>query len=210
MDFNHQQNLSIVQSTDENFSFHFNMLNGQDRQALKGHLKIVKKIDVPTQSFVDLEPSLLECTLKISNKQFKRVEILKGSVRDFTQTPYELEFNYGIGSKERSIFEERIKKINESPLKIKCQAYLGAGIKKTNTFTVTNQQMNEMGIVDKLFGDATEIYITRDQMSNLAKELSSNINIVEDYQMPETEFNKDFVESLINMTIVDQFKFVPF
>ena len=96
---NHQQNLSIVQSTDENFSFHFNMLNGQDRQALKGDVKIVKKIDVPTQSFVDLEPSLLECALKISNKQFKRVEILKGSVRDFTQTPYELEFDYGIGSK---------------------------------------------------------------------------------------------------------------
>ena len=28
--------------------------------------------------------------------------------------------------------------------------------------------------------------------------------------MPETEFNTDFVESLINMIIVDQFKFVPF
>ena len=200
---------SLFHLTDEYFSFYFNMLTQRDRQELKDYVKQVKRIDVSTKAFVDLEPTSLECTFKLFNNFTQKSEVLKGTVLDFQSTPYELEFDYAIGTRERTLFEERIKRIIKHPLKIKCQASLGAQVKKTNTFKITVEQSNKMGLVDKLFGDANETLVTREQLSQLAQEFSSTVRVFEDYQMSDDQFSKAFVESLIDKAS-DGFSFMPF
>jgi hypothetical protein len=70
---------------------------------LKDYVKLAKSIDVSTQAFVDLEPTSLECTLKLFNNFTQKSDVLKGTVLDFQGTSYELEFDYAIGTRERTL-----------------------------------------------------------------------------------------------------------
>jgi hypothetical protein len=74
------------------------------------------------------------------------------------QSPYELEFKYQTGSKERILFEREIKS-DQINLKFKCNITSGAQIKKSNTFTITVQESNNIRLSDKLFGPAKQFSV---------------------------------------------------
>ena len=85
---------------------------------------------------------------------------------------------------------------------------------KTNTLTISAQQQQLLGLREKLFGQASsngpgDVYVTRDQMTDLASEMYSTLNIVEDYQIPEIQFSEAFVDGMINQIASSQFQQVP-
>jgi len=70
--------------------------------------------------------------------------------------------------------------------------------KLTNTLTITSEQMDQYGIEDKLFGNASRegkhcTYVSRHQMSLLSRDMYSTLNIYEEYEMPEWEFHESFI-----------------
>ncbi len=163
-----------------------------------------------TSAFVDLEPKSLLCHLKIRNTETKKNLYLKGCVIDFLSSPYELIFDYPIDSDESVLLKDKIKNIKRSHLNLNCTAYAGSSVKKTNTFKISLQENNQMGLEDKLFGDARETYVTRDQLTKLSQEIQSNINVAEDYQISNDQFSQIFVEDIIKLVSNDGLKSVPF
>jgi hypothetical protein len=101
-------------------------------------------------------------------------------------------FKYQIGSKEHLLFEQKIK---QDPIKLnfRCSITARAQIKKTNTFTISLKDINDFRLSDKLFGPANESFVTREQLNELSGELYSYFNVVEDYQMPQDQFNSTLV-----------------
>jgi len=195
---------------DESFSLYFTMLTSSYREKLKNQVLISKKINVTTSTFVDLEPNSLVCYLKIRNTEKKKNFNLKGSVNDFLSSPYELIFDYPIDSDETILLKEKIKNMNRSHLNLNCTSNAGSSVKKTNIFRISLQESNKMGLEDKLFGDARETYVTRDQLTKLSQEVQSNINVAEDYQISNDQFSQIFVEDLIKLVANDGLKSVPF
>jgi hypothetical protein len=131
--------------------------------------------------------------------------ILIGKVNDTNQSPYELEFKYPKGSKERSLFEDEIKS-NPIDLKFQCKITAGAQVQKSNTFTITLQESNNIKLSEKLFGPANEAYVARDQLTELSSEIYSHFSVVEDYEIQQDQFSSAFVENLITLTGEATFK----
>lgn len=53
-------------------------------------------------------------------------------------------------------------------------------------------------------------YVTRNQMTLLSKEMYTQLNIVEDYQIPDSEFSEAFITALVADAMTDAFGHVPF
>lgn len=66
-------------------------------------------------------------------------------------------------------------------------------------------QLSNLGIVDDIFGPATERYVSRTQMSALSSEIFSKLNIIEDYQISNSEFSQAFVQDFIAQTASQAF-----
>ena len=102
-----------------------------------------------------------------------------------------------------------------SDLNFKCFMASTGKLMKTNTLTITAQQQQMLDIEEKIFGGSTtntskeQVYVTRDQMTELSSEMYTTLNIVEDYQMSEGQFSDAFVEGMINQIATEQFKQVP-
>ena len=69
---------------------------------------------------------------------------------------------------------------------IDCKLTNGSQIKRTKTFTLTVQEINDLNLVDKLFGNANEKYLTREQLKKLALKINKNFQIVQDLHIPHT------------------------
>lgn len=60
--------------------------------------------------------------------------------------------------------------------------------------------MIQLGLTDKIFGPANEVYVTRNQISDLTTEIYQKLNIIEDYQMAQSEFSDNFLDYFISQT----------
>ena len=82
-------------------------------------------------------------------------------------------------------------------MKFQCKITAGDQIQKSNTFTITLQESNNIKLSEKLFGPANEAYVARDQLTELSSEVYSHFNVVEDYEMQQDQFSSAFVENLL-------------
>jgi hypothetical protein len=84
----------------------------------------------------------------------------------------------------------------------------------SNSLTISSAKLQELGLENKLYGPTgstgkESVYVTRDQMASLAAEMYSTLNIVEDYEMPETQFTDAFVDELVRQMSTQSFAMVP-
>jgi hypothetical protein len=191
------------------FSFHFEMLTNRDKEVLADEVKEAKGFAVRPAQFSDIDANTIECSIELYDLKEQKIVILKGKVFNLKQSPYKVEFKYPSGTKERLLFQEEIK---EEPINVefKCTITSGAQIQKSNTFSITVQESNNIRLSDKLFGPANESYVTRDQLTELSNEVNSYFNVVENYQIPQDQFSSAFVENLISLTGQTTFKPVSF
>jgi len=74
---------------------------------------------------------------------------------------------------------------------------------------ISSSEYQQMGIREKLLGSASSKYVNREQLNHLAGQLYSSLNVVEEYEMPEYQFQKNFVEDFIRQATAEHFKQVP-
>ena len=117
---------------------------------------------------VNLILSRFDCFLKL--KDGNRQRLMKGEVKDFFEFPLKLIFDAPIGSIHREIFE----KLDENKaldLNLECEIEAGGVEKKQNILRVDFNQVKSLNISEKLFGPASERFVTRQHLSNLAVEM---------------------------------------
>ena len=204
--YSHKNSTSLFHFYKGYFSVYFEMLSKKDKLILQKEVKRVKGLDVSIDSFINIKPNDINCLVNIFNMATEKYVILKGKVYDFKTSPYQIKFHYSRGHPDRVALENMVKLLDEEELHIECKLTSGSQIKKTNTFTLTLQEINNLNLVDKLFGDSSEKYLTRDQLTELSNEINNNFQVVEDYQMSQNQFSTTFVESLISLSGESAFK----
>lgn len=192
----------MVVISNEKISIFFTMLTLRDKEELKNEVKRVKGINVDTKNFVDIPAKSVDCAINIYDND--NLVILKGNVIDFVNLPYEIQFKYFPNAPERKAFEKRIK--SKDSLDFECEVTSGTKIKRTNTFTLTLDEINNMQLIDQLFGPASEIYVSRQQLTNLANDIYLSMNVIEDYQIAGDQFSSNFVDELIRITSTGAFQ----
>jgi microcystin-dependent protein len=164
----------------------------------------IDKID--ESQVVNLILSRFDCSIKLKDENFQR--LMKGEVKNFYEYPLKLVFDAPIGSFHREIFE----KLDENEaldLDLECEIEAGGIEKKQNILRVDFNQVNSLNIAEKLFGNASQVFVTRDQLSNLAIEMYSNLNIAEEYGLPIYQFNEEFIEGLTKQAATEHFSQIP-
>jgi len=191
------------------FSLYFEMLNNRDREVLADEVKRAKGFAVDPAQFYDIDSNTIECIIELYDTKEQKIVVLKGKVFNLNKAPYKVDFKYPVGTKERFLFEETINQ-NSYDFEFQCSITSGAQVQKSNTFTITVQESNNIRLSEKLFGPANESYVTRDQLTELSNEVNSYFNVVENYQMSQDQFSSSFVENLISIAGQTTFKPVSF
>lgn len=137
----------LVKFTDEYFSLYFDMLTEEQRKMLKEEVKRVKGIDVSTRSFVNLKPNTIECLSRLYDRKTQKRFILKGKVVDFISSPFQIKFPYEFNAPETMAAKEKI--AQNSNIEIECKVTAGSQIKKTNSFSLSVQEINDLKVLIK-------------------------------------------------------------
>lgn len=71
-------------------------------------------------------------------------------------------------------------------------------LKKENSFVLRASELQKMGFEDKLLGPKMPAsYVTRNQLTQLSSEVFANLNVHEEYEVPEYKFNTAFVDVIL-------------
>ncbi len=96
---------------------------------------------------------------------------------------------------------DRIKEDGENlDLALECVAIAQGRKVRTNTLTMSSNQLTQMRLDEKLFGSAETVYVSREQMRSLSAEMYAALDIVEEYEMSEYRFNEAFINDFIRQT----------
>lgn len=191
----------------EGFDVSIEMLTNKQRSLFKDIVKRKYNIDVKQEQIVSLIPSKFECQT-IFYKDAEKI-LINGKVTQLTRFPLKLSFFAPLKTKERMYFEERLKQEQDYlNLDITCEINSEGKAYRQNTLVITGQQMNQLGLVEDIFGKGSEVYVTRNQVSSVSSELYQRLNVIEEYQMPETQFKENFLNDFIMQTASEVNKYV--
>ena len=183
----------------EGFDVSVEMLTNVYRKLFKQLVLRKYNIDVKEEQIVSLIPAKFECSLSFYENS-QRI-LINGRVTQLTRTPLKLTFFAPNGTKERILFEKRLNKdkLNLN-LDILCEISSTGTTYRQNTLVISGSQLIKIGLVDKIFGKGDERYVTRNQVSQLSSELYQKLNIIEEYQIPESEFKENFINDFVKQT----------
>jgi hypothetical protein len=160
------------------------------------------QLDINSAQIAHLILDRFECKLNFG----KENNIIKGKVEDFRNFPLRIEFEAPKGSPGRKALKTALQE--NLDLKFSCKLSTVSHTVKINTFSISSSEFQEMGIQEKLLGPASSAYVSRKQLNLLAGQLYSTLNIFEEYEMPENQFNLKFVEDFVRLAADQQFKHV--
>lgn len=190
---------SIFTFLPEGFFVKVDMLTSQHRILFKDVVKRKYGIDVKAEQIVSMIPSSLECSVSFYQNDEKF--LINGRVNQMNTFPYRIFFTAPIKSKERVAFEKRLAASKTNlDLEFFCDVSSQGKTMRENTLIITGRQIDQLQLVDNLFGEGSEVYVTRTQANTLASEIYMKLNIIEDYQIAETQFTQDFVNDFIRLT----------
>jgi hypothetical protein len=132
---------------------------------------------------------------------------IKGKVEDFRSFPLRIKFNARKGSPGREVLKTYLQQ--NIDMEFSCKLSSVSHTVKINTLSISSSEFQEMGIKEKLLGPASSAYVTREQLSLLARQLYSTLNVFEEYEMPEYQFQQNFVENFVRLSSEQHFQHVP-
>ena len=147
--------------------------------------------------------SKFECKLTFDRNGQKG--LLTGRVTDFWHFPLQMDFDAPHKSIAREFF---LKHRRNFDLKFECVLGTKGKLTKTNTLSITPQQIQDFGLEANLFGTTSakkNVFVSKFQLAELATEMYSKLNILEEYEMPEHQFSEAFVHGLIDQITSKQF-----
>jgi hypothetical protein len=187
------------------------MLTPEHRQLLAQTATSKYGLEIKASQIAHLVLDKFECNM-ILNKGADRF-LIHGEVVDFRAFPLQMDFLAPEGSPEREALLHRLnikkKKNKKVNLQFVCQLASVGRIVLVNTLSISSSQFQELGITEKLFGPASSTYVTREQLNQLAGTIYSSFNIVEEFEMPELQFQPVFVEEMIRQAAAGHFQQVP-
>ena len=189
---------NIFHFTDNSVFAKISMLTNDYKKYIVDAIKSKYRVSVGTNQITTMSLSKFDCETSVFDKNNKG-KMLHSHVRNFAKFPLELQFQYPKNSNEHQIFQ------NNPELHFDCVIKAGAAQKKSNVLTINHNQLNELRIIEDLFGPSSEVYVTRNQLTNLAFDIFTSLDIVEEYQIPEKDFNIKFVDDLITQIATNAF-----
>ncbi len=133
---------------------------------------------------------------------------ITGIVKNFRDFPLRMDFKAPKGSKEREVLDSYLNQGNMD-LEFICKLTSGSHTVVTNTLAISSSQFQEMRIKEKLLGPASSVYVNRQQLNLLTGQLYSSLNVFEEYEIPEFQFQQNFVEDFIRQASDQHFHQVP-
>jgi hypothetical protein len=130
-----------------------------------------------------------------------------GNVQQFLKFPLKIDFHAPEESQEREAFNNQLQQ--NSNLEFSCKLSSVSHTVKVNTLAISSSEFQQMGIRKKLLGSASTAYVTREQLNHLARKLHTTLNVAEEYEMPEYQFQQFFVEDFIRLATTHHFQHVP-
>ncbi len=169
-------------------------------------------VDIKPSQIAHLILSRFECSLPLYDHGVKYM--LKGEVSDFRSHPLRIDFFAPEGSKERALFENRLlltrgRRKKGTNLRFTCEMDSMGRVVRANYLRISNKQVQELGLVDELLGPANASYVTRHQITKLASRIYSDLNIVEEYEIPENTFSDLFTDELLRQAVAAQYTYIP-
>jgi len=182
------------------------MLTPEQRIILSRTASTKYQLNINSTQIAHLILDNFECNYYFGTEK----NFIKGKVNDFRKFPLRMDFDAPEGSTGREVLNNHLKESNtNTDLEFSCKLSSVSNIVKTNTLSISSNEFQEMRIKEKLLGPATSTYVTRDQVNNLAGQLYTSLNVVEEYEMPEYQFKENFVEDFIRLASEQHFHHVP-
>jgi hypothetical protein len=144
-------------------------LTESQRELLAGvaNFKYLKNcLNVSKNQIFSLPLSKFECSIILFEGKNKL--LVNGKVTTFKEQPLRLDFWAPVNTKERRIFIERLNTPRKIDLRLECEIGSQGKEVKINTFSISTSVLNQLEIVDNIFGPVNASYVSREQMSNLA------------------------------------------
>lgn len=198
---------NLFQITPTGFYFLIEVLTDSQKEAFREKIKSKYGIKVDRNQIIKLVPSELKCTLKIKCRSGDLVEV-SGETFGLAEFPLKVFFNAPINSKELVCFEHHV--VEHQHVEANCVVRKRSKTVKQNVFRMTVDQMTKIDMIDRLFGNASQVFVTRDQLGNLATEVYHTFRIFEEYEMREAPFSESFIDEMLRQTSAAHlFKPVP-
>ena len=196
----------LFHESDDEFSTHIQMLTTDHRNELAYVARRKYNLNITSDQITNLVLSKFECKLTFDRNGQKHM--LTGTVKDFWHFPLQMDFDAPQKSFAREFFIKQRKNID---LKFKCVLGTKGKLTKTNTLSITAQKLQGFGLEEDLFGKTSaeetnkDVFVSRNQLAELANEMYSRLNILKEYEMPEHQFSDAFVHGLIDQITSSQF-----
>jgi hypothetical protein len=214
----------IFHFTNAGLYAYIQMLTPVHRRLLAAKASSKYNANVTHDQIVNLILAHFQCSLTMKDEISGDSFIIVGNVSDFRSFPLRMDFKAPIHGIERKLFENLLAAEggeDRADLRFACRMMTHGRRVKTNTLTIGSRQQEQVGLVDKLFGPTTAtggstsvrqpetVYVTRNQLNDLAADMYSVLNIVEEYQMPTDVFTDDFISELLKEISIKHFTQVP-
>lgn len=204
------QQPKLFHFSDSGFFTKVEMLTNKQRDIFMDIVKQKYDIDLKTNQIVNLILSRFECTLQSvhNNEKF----FLKGVVTQMHQFPLRLNFEAPIGTKDRNLIELAVQQMGDQlDLTMNCQLAAMGRVVRENSLIISLTQISQLNLIEDLFGSSNVsiVFVSRQQLGELASQMFSKLNIVEDYQLPAHQFSAAFIDDLIKQTATTALAFTP-
>jgi microcystin-dependent protein len=206
---------NLFHFTPEGFHIFVEMLTKEQQELFAQKVRSKYNILVKPEQIVRLIPERFSCNLEIfDNLQRKHIK-LKGFSRNSREYPLRVDFFYSKFDEERMALEERIKMMQQDDgldeFSFDCEFETMGKKSKKNILKITLDQLNDLNLLDEIFGPNNEnVYLTRNQMTELSDSIYGSLKIEEIYEITEHEFRDKFISNLIELVADSSFKNVDF
>jgi len=197
-------NGTAIKLRDSGFLIEIEMLTKEQKILFKEAISDKYQININELRQIQyLIPDKLECSTDFECEN--HLVILKGSVHSLRTFPYLCHFKLFKKSKEKECFDEILKA--KSKLTFQCVLATKSKKSKQNTLKISTAQLNNLNLIEDLFGPANVTYLTRNQMTDLASFIRNRLNIVEEYNIPNSQFDEQFIQKFVKDFLEEE---VPF
>ena len=184
---------NLFEITPLGFNLLIQFLTDSQKEVFKKSIKSKYRVDIETSQIQNLIPNDLKCTTKVlcSNGTYLT---LYGEANHFERFPLRVEFDAPMGSEKIECFEHNMIEYNELGVSCKIRKKSNAvtfsiSWKKTNfldkIFGISWNKTSKSNLLDNIFGNESEVYMTREQMVELASEIKKSSYVFEEYYIAE-------------------------
>uniref|UniRef100_A0A915L2C7 Uncharacterized protein n=1 Tax=Romanomermis culicivorax TaxID=13658 RepID=A0A915L2C7_ROMCU len=200
--FLRDENNSIYRFNPESILMRLRLLSDDQKNALKD---AAKKFDPKIkEAFIHLIPlQSLSCSAALLVGE--KIVDFQGRAHNLNQYEVTVEIPCKENSENRKAFYARMKR--PDPINWKCTFIADGKERFVNRIHISAEDVQDAAIDHNLFGPASEVYVTRNQLSLFSQKIRNNLKIEEDYELDE-KFDEKLVDRLISIAS-SSFKYVP-